>query len=78
MKTYNTKNCTTGVRVTSKFKALMLAKVWKMFLLQERNFICSLKNYYDVNGYLTNKQYNVLSKMYDNYIEKYTEKQVGS
>lgn len=75
MKIYDPKNCVKGPKVMSKFKAMFLKQIWKHLLLNDRNFLCSLRNYYDVNGFLTKKQYECLVKFYDNHIEKYAEVQ---
>lgn len=73
MKTFDPKNAKTGIKVNSKFKALFLKEVWNKFNLSDRNFISSLKNYYDVNGFITNGQYKFLALKYDKHIEHYTE-----
>lgn len=73
MKTFDAKNCKKGIKVSSKFKAIMLKEIWNRFSINDRNFINSLKNYYDVNGFLSNKQYNCIAKLYDKHIDNYTE-----
>lgn len=73
MKTFDPNNCKQGIKVESKFKALFLKVIWNKFNLSDRNFISSLKNYYDVNGFLTNAQYKCITNKYDKHIEKYTE-----
>ena len=73
MITFDPKNAKTGIKVDSKFKALFLKVVWTKFNLSDRNFLSSLKNYYDVNGFISNAQYKCLSSKYDFHIEKYTE-----
>lgn len=73
MTTFNPKNAKSGIKVESKFKALFLKVIWNKFNLSDRNFICSLKNYYDVNGFITNAQYKCIARKYDQHIENYTE-----
>lgn len=75
MRSFDSKNCVKGPKVSSKFKAMFLKQVWKHLLLTDRNFLSSIKNYYDVNGFLTKKQYQCLEKFYESYIDKYTESQ---
>ena len=52
MKTFSTPNTRTGLKVKSKLNALK-KEIWNNFLLADRNFISGLKNYYDVNGFVT-------------------------
>lgn len=73
MDTYQQNSCTKGIKVTARFKALFLKQVWNKFNLSDRNFLSSLKNYYDVNGFLPNNKYNRLKQLYDLHIDKFTE-----
>ena len=75
MKTYNNANHVRGIKVSSKFRALFRRAVWTKFNLSDRNLLSSYKNYYDVNGFLTIPQYNILIKKYENHIENATEYQ---
>lgn len=72
-KTYEPKNCVKGIKVTARFKAIFLKEVWRKLNLTDRNFMSGLKNYYDVNGFLTINQYNYLKQKYDLHIDKFTE-----
>ena len=54
----------------------MTASVWKHFDLGKRNFISGMKNYYDINGFLSDKQYTWLGKLYDSFVERYTEQEI--
>lgn len=75
MITYDTKNCVKGPKVHSKLRGVFYKEVWKHLLLKDRNFMSSLKNYYEVNGFLTLKQYKYLEKFYNDYVDKFTEVQ---
>lgn len=66
-------NIKTGLKVTTKLKALLLKEVWNLFPLSTRNMLSSYDNYYDCNGFITNKQYEVLCILYNKYIESKTE-----
>lgn len=73
MKSYDPVNCKKGIKVESKLKALFLKKVWNKFNLSDRNFLCNIKNYYEVNGFITNAQYDCLMRKYVYHIERCTE-----
>lgn len=73
MKTFDPKNCKKGIKVSSKFKAIHLKEIWNRFPMNQRTFIHSLKDYYDINGFLSNKQYTCLETLYLTHIDNYTE-----
>ena len=72
MKTFSTPNTRTGLKVKSKLNALLRKEIWNNFLLADRNFISGLKNYYDVNGFVTLKQYKCITTLYIKHVENKT------
>ena len=72
MKTFSTPNTRTGLKVKSKLNALLRKEIWNNFLLADRNFISGLKNYYDVNGFVTLKQYECITMLYIKHVENKT------
>ena len=72
MKTFSTPNTRTGLKVKSKLNALLRKEIQNNFLLADRNFISGLKNYYDVNGFVTLKQYECITTLYIKHVENKT------
>ena len=63
-----------GVKVTSKLKALKLNATRKKMNLQSMNWISKTDNYYFINGCIPVETYNRLVKAYILFVENHSKK----